>query len=82
MAYCEQVGWNLQCGPSSGEIDRLYASMKITSAVDSQDHKLGVASSVVGISATAVNPQRPCKLRFDILEAQLLRACPCDDQEI
>jgi len=54
--------------------------MRITSPVDSQERKLVPRASVVGIAASAANPQRPCKLRFDILEAQRLRACPCDNQ--
>ena len=33
-------------------------------------------------TTVAANPQCPCQLRFDILEAQLFRASPCNDQEV
>jgi hypothetical protein len=56
--------------------------MRITSPVDNQERKLATYASTDGSAAVAANPERPCKLRFDILEAQLLRACPCDDQKI
>jgi len=83
-AYLEHVGWNRQCGPSKGEIRRRYISIKRTNAPDVSRDSTFMRSPLrpeLIASATAY-PEGWSKLRFDIPEAQLFRACPRNDQHV
>jgi hypothetical protein len=54
---------------------------RINDAAKSRDTRVRARAANKTIAAlTAAKSEGSAQLRFNILEAQLVRACPCDDQ--